>query len=146
MRWQKVPLKRYSKHGSYSTFVGTALDRNCFSIFLNQCRPPNMYVLCRRLIQVNDKRMRILNFSTFDAISWWNSNVISFNAPSGISSFDVVAWRRRKPILRYKLYAQCDDSTSTLPIKCEFLVIKALAVLTATPHVITEPRLLATRM
>ena len=52
---QKVPMKRYSKLGSYSTFVGTALDRNCFSIFLSQCRLPNSYVLCRHLIQVNDK-------------------------------------------------------------------------------------------
>ena len=42
--------------------------------------------------------------------------------------FDVVAWRRRKPILCYKLCVQCD------------------AVLTATPSAITHPRLLAARM
>ena len=53
---------------------------------------------------------------------------------------------RRKPILRYKLYAQCDDSTSILPIRCGLLVIKALAVLTAAPRVTTDPQLLAARM
>ena len=67
-------------------------------------------------------------------------------APSGISGFDVIAWRRRKHILWYKLCAQCNDLTSALPIRCQFLVIKALAVLTATPRVVTGPRVLAARM
>ena len=55
LHWQKVPLKRYSKPGSYSTFVRSALDRNCFSIFLSQCCPRSTYVLYTGLIQVNDK-------------------------------------------------------------------------------------------
>ena len=63
--WQKVPLRRCSRRGSYSRFVRTALDKNWFIIFLSQCFPPNRYLLCRRLNQVNDKWMGDTKFFHF---------------------------------------------------------------------------------